>query len=270
MKFDEYRAEPGINASSIKAGNKSMLHMRHEITRKTDEPTKAMQWGSLIHLRVLEPNLMASEACIWDESRRTKEFKAFKAENDGKYIITTDESNQLDEIADSVNKHPEARMILDDSQKERSIFWESARYGAGKARLDCLSGDFIADLKSTNAIEPWAFQWQAYKLGYHLQAGWYCEGVNAIDGHVPAFYVIAVESKPPYDVSVFEYDEEAIAIGREKAIEIAVKYRIAEKLDIFNGVMSDGIETIRLPSWSDEMNAETDISNGETMEASEL
>jgi hypothetical protein len=247
-----------------------MLHMRHEITRKTDEPTKAMQWGSLIHLRVLEPNLMTSWACLWDESRRTKEFKAFKAENEGKYIITTDEMYELDEIAESINKHPEARMILDDSAKEESLFWESSRYGKAKARFDCMAGDFIADLKSTTAIEPWAFQQQAYKLGYHLQAGWYCEGYKELFGNVPAFYVIAVESKPPYDVSVFEYDEEAIAIGREKAIEIAVKYRIAEKLHVYTGVMSEGIQTIRLPSWSDEMNEETDISNGEEMEASEL
>jgi len=252
MKFDEYRKADGINASSIKAGNKSILHMRHEITRKTDTPTAAMQWGSLIHLRLLEPDLMRSEVCVWNESRRTKEYKAFKAENEGKYICTTDEINQLGIIADSVNKHPEARMILEDSAKEQSLFWESSRYGKAKARFDCMSGDFIADLKSTNAIEPWAFQQQAYKLGYHLQAGWYCEGFENKAGHLPAFYVIAVESKPPYDVSVFEYDEEAIAIGREKAIEIAVKYRIAEKLGIYQGVMSEGIQTIRLPSWAEE------------------
>jgi hypothetical protein len=268
MSFDEYRAIKAINASSIKKGSKSMRHMRHEITRESDEPTKAMVWGTLIHLSVLEPSEASESVLVYDGDRRKKDYKEFKAANVGKYIITPDEKDELERITDSVMAHPEAGRIIEDSVKEVSCVWQSQRYGAAKARFDCYGGDYIADLKSTSAIEPWAFQQQAYKLGYHIQAGWYCEGVQEKTGTLPAFYVIAVESSAPYDVSVFEYDEEAIAIGREKAIEIAVRYRCCEATGVFPGVMDHGIETIRLPKWAEEMQ-EQDISTGE-MEASEL
>jgi len=51
LSFDEYRAIEAINASAIKKGQISMLHMRQEITRESTPPTPAMQWGSVIHVK---------------------------------------------------------------------------------------------------------------------------------------------------------------------------------------------------------------------------
>ena len=55
MTYEEYAELPGINATSIKAGVKSMLHMHHCMTGGGHKETPALRWGKLVHLAVLEP-----------------------------------------------------------------------------------------------------------------------------------------------------------------------------------------------------------------------
>jgi len=55
MDFTEYRNAEGINASAIKKGRTSLLHMRAEMLRETNKPTPAMMLGTNIHSAVLEP-----------------------------------------------------------------------------------------------------------------------------------------------------------------------------------------------------------------------
>ena len=53
MTYEEYAALPGINATSIKAGAVSMLHMHHAKTGGGKAATPAMLWGSLVTVRSL-------------------------------------------------------------------------------------------------------------------------------------------------------------------------------------------------------------------------
>jgi len=248
MPFDDYKNAEGINASAIKAGRTSMLHMHHYLNKGDTETTPAMAWGSIVHLAVLEPERMADEVVIWNESKRTKAYKEFCAEHGDKYIISDVERENLETMTEKVNAHPEAGTILHDTQKEVSLFWEN-NAGKCKARIDALDSSLICDLKTTSAIHPAKFQSQAWSLGYFEQMGWYAAGYEAEFGHMPDAYIIALESKAPFDVVVFELSGSALKYGKQEAEKIAKMYQITESQGCtFTGVC-DQIQTLNVPEW---------------------
>jgi hypothetical protein len=264
MPFDEYKVAEGINASAIKAGRTSMLHMHHYINKPESETTPAMEWGSLAHLAVLEPDRLSDEVVTWDASKRTKAYKEFKAENEGKYILSREELSDLEAMIEAVHAHPEAGTILHDTQKEVSLFWEN-NCGKCKARIDALDSSLICDLKTTSAIHPAKFQSQAWSLGYFEQMGWYAAGFESEFGHMPDAYIIALESKAPFDVVVFELSGSALKYGRQEAEKVAKLYQITEKTGCAFEGCCDQIQTLNVPEW-----VETDASTGKATKGMKL
>jgi len=259
MPFADYRAKEGLNASAIKKGRTSLLHLHAEMERVDSDPTPAMVLGTNIHTRVLEPERFENEVAVWrGKARRGKEWTAFKDENEGKTIVTVSELETLDQIYESVLKHPEAIEIIQESQKEVSVFWESPIYGKGKVRMDAVKfNEFWCDLKSTSRIHPREFQSHSWKMGYHIQAGWSAEAMECqgFSADVP-FYLLAIESSSPFDVVLYELDSELVEMGRREAKEIACQYRLAEKRGVFEGVAADGIQVLTAPEWVKEMKSD--------------
>ena len=254
MDFDTYRAQPGINASALKKGRTSLLHMNAEMNRETNAPTPAMLLGTNTHTAILEPERFADEVVMWEgTSRRGKAWDEFKDENASKTIVTPSELKLLADIASSVSKHPEARHVIGTTDKEVSMMWESPEiYGHGKARLDMFTpNELWGDLKSTSKIHPREFQNHAEKMGYFHQAGWAAEGMNRLGLSMDiGYYIVAVESSAPFDVVVYELDFEDVMQARSECRQIAVDYKLALATGKFDGVASDGIQTLRRPEWA--------------------
>jgi len=253
MPFSEYVEAEGINASSIKTGRTSMLHMHSAMTGVYTPPTPAMRLGVLIHTRCLEPLRYADEVVLWEgKTQRGKSWDEFKDDNDGKTIVTPSAQQLLEDIYGSVSSHPEAMQIIAETQKEVSMFWESPDvYGLGKARVDMLKpNELWADLKSTSKIHPREFQSHAEKMGYFHQAGWSAEGMNRMDMSMDiSYYIVAIESSAPFDVVVYDISDEVLG-AREECRKIATEYRLAVDKGIFDGVAPDGIQTLRRPDWA--------------------
>jgi len=247
MKDVDYHAAEGINATSIKAGRKSPLHMHCEMTKTIDTPTPAMVKGTLIHMAVLEPHRMENEIVVCDLNRNTKDYKAVKAEHPDKYILKTAERKELDAIRESALANDEAQHVLQEYDREASIFWKG-KYGKAKARLDCYSSNSIVDVKSTADINPKFLANTVGKYAYHVQAGWYDEGLRTVnDDNEVTFYFLWIESSAPYDVCVSELSSEALTLGRMEAVHIATMYRICEMEGVFPGVGVDGVQTLEVP-----------------------
>ena len=161
-------------------------------------------------------------------------------------------------MVDNLIANPDANKILSESTKEVSLFWQG-KYTPAKARLDCLGNTYAADLKTTTRIVPREFQNQAWGLGYHIQAAWGLEGLKACGHECNRFLIIAVESKPPYDVCVYEMSRDLVNAGKAEALEITRKYSVAKSVDTYSGC-SVGVNMLNVPAWATEG---TDLDFGE-------
>jgi hypothetical protein len=264
MPFAEYRAIPAINASSIKAGAKSMRHMRYAMEHPTGDPTASMRWGKIVHLAILEPDTIGRTLQIWNGrplksgpnkgeitmDRKGPEWQAFVESCGGsdEWIVTPDEMGALMEMSAAVHGDREAHRLIEQTVHEQTVTWTGEMYGAAKGRLDGYDerGDgLVLDLKTTAQIEPRRFAGQFATLGYDMQIGWYCEGTGAKRASV-----IALESKPPYDVVVWRIPDAVIKSGREKAIEIARAYRCCEAANSWPGVAGGEVINMEMPAWA--------------------
>jgi hypothetical protein len=242
--FQEYRALPGINASSIKHGAVSMLHMHHAMTGGDIIDTPAMRWGRLVHLAILEPEKYGRTVSIWNDGRRAgKAWNDFVTASGGtEWIATAEENASLLSLSASVHSNREAHWLIASSEHELSVTWSGERYGCGKARLDMIDrehGKWVADLKTTRRID--SFSRAFFSLRYDIQCGWYVEGTGATQ-----VFILAVESDPPYDVQTYRVPQSVIDKGRETAIEIARTYRAHKITNTFTGV-GGGVDVLELP-----------------------
>jgi len=210
---EEYFKEPYVSNSFLIAFDRSPLHA---MTPK--EATKEMQTGTLIHSYILDQ--IAPVVC--DLDKRTKEYKTFAAENEGKVFITSEQQQMLDAVNDAVNELKiDGRSFCeyyDDGIKEASIFWDDK-----KGKADLISGQYIFDLKKTQDAS--AFHWSIKNYKYYRQAAWYLEGLKAATGKDGRFIFIAIETEPPYGVKMYELDAEYLALGDRENIMSYMAYK---------------------------------------------
>ena len=256
MPFDEYAAAEGLNASTIKAGPKSMKHMKAYKDKGRDDCT-ALRMGRIAHSLTLEEGeAWANALPLWEgKTRNGKVWDAFKLEHaaDIDLHVTPKELAEVKGMADAVLAHPDARRLIENMESEVSIFWESERYGKCKGRLDKYSAELgYAELKTTGQIVPSQFFRTSFNLGYHKQLGWCANGAKLETPTRPCpVHVIAVETKAPHDVVVYRVPPQVLAFGLEEAEEIAMKWRVANLTKTFSGVESEIVD-YELPKWATE------------------
>ena len=250
LTFAEYRARPGLNASTIAKGRTSMLHMRHEATRTKDHRTAAMRWGTLIHSIVLEPVEFAKLAKIIDTpSKRHGEWLR-AVEDHGDFAITPTEHAKLIEIKGRIHGNRIAQHWLSETTHEASLFWAEPIIGPCKARLDAVSESFgLWDLKSTGQIEMRQFGNTSARLGYHVKLGWYRRAFRAVFGkEPPQIGVLAFEADEPYDVVPLPVSVGDVAAGEEIAVRIALEYADCCERGEWPGVYRPGL-TLNFPDY---------------------
>lgn len=249
MPFSEYGRRAGINASILSVVRKSTLHAKDYFDNPKPS-TSAMSVGTLAHAVLLEPD---RAIVAFSGDRRTNAGKAEyaaavdRAGEDG-IVCSIDDYTLALYMRDAVMRNPIARMIVEQTQHEVSLFWSGA-YGQAKGRVDMLSEARLADYKTTAQIEHGAFMRTAENLWYHGKMGWYAEGLKAITGDIPEAWIIAQESASPYDVAVYRIPAHVIEQGRKEAQELAMRWRVAVATGTYQGVAPDVLEYER-PAWA--------------------
>ncbi|MEY2748165.1 MAG: Synechococcus phage, partial [Cyanobacteriota bacterium] len=134
----EYHARPEVSKSGLDMVRRSPLHFWNRYLnpdRIIEPPTAAMTIGSALHTRVLEPHLFDDEYAVAPHcDRRTKEGKMiwadFEAEAAGKTLLKAEDALQIAAMADSLRRHPAARVLLNKAGKaEQSYFWTDDETG---------------------------------------------------------------------------------------------------------------------------------------------
>lgn len=217
MQDQDYFSLPRLSPSGAKVLLKSPARYQHERLHPA-KPSAAMEFGTMLHALVLEPDAFAARyALAPDVDRRTKEGKAaaeqWNADNPGRVAVTSSDWERVHAMSLAVDRSG-ARSLMAGGEMERAIMWE--RDGAAlKAKLDCLGPDHIVDLKTTSADDEDSIQRAAWSYGYHISAAAYQEAAETVTGRKLPKVFVFVTSAAPHDVVILEASQEFIDRGRE-------------------------------------------------------
>lgn len=216
---------PYISNSQLSAFKRSPAHWLHYITEKRAQ-TPAMLLGSVCHCLALRPNDVVKEYFVIDPMKRpqpsmnfnSKENKQWWADQEAlagdRTPIDKETIDNAHNCVLSLQNDPVASKYLQ-GEKEAEIEWDSVGLHF-KGIRDISSDEYIVDLKFTNNADPFAFQRYMRNEGIYRQGGMYLDGEMGGnftgDPHKRVFF-IAVETDPPYGVSVHELDYEVIIDG---------------------------------------------------------
>jgi hypothetical protein len=188
-------------------------------------PTPSMRFGSLVH------HVYAGErVTVYDGDRRGNAWKEFAAAHQDQEVFTATEHARALRCADSLRRTPHAVAVLA-GEVERSIAWSFAGR-ACSSRLDLIGNGLVTDLKTTNCAEPGRFGRAAIgRFAYHAQLAFYVQAARSL-GHDPrAAYIVAVETAPPFAVTVMRLTLSALLEGEKLCRLWMEQLRVCEEND---------------------------------------
>lgn len=261
----EYHANPALGSGAVRtAERRSLAHVRHgldRVARGDLDSDGSRGFGSLLHAAVLEPDRWIREYRPSPSDRRTRAGKAAHAElvRAGATVVDRDDWFAIAEIVGSIGWHPVASRLVSESEHEVSMFGEITLPSGPdpirvKARDDMLLVDdrTIADLKTCSDASPGAFSRAIAIYGYHAQAAWYLDVAHACGLAINRFVILAVETKPPWVVTVYEIDAESIEIGRRENARGLARILEAQRTGAWPGyghAHDEPIQQLGVPYW---------------------
>lgn len=227
LDIEQYHAHPAIGKSHLDAINQSPLHYWARFinpSRIPSIPTPAMQFGSAVHMAVLEPALFdlkyAQAPAIAKTTKAGKEAWAEAAAH-GHILLKPDDWRAIAAIRTAISGHPAASAALSAAGRAEVSFF--ARDHSTKIPIKCrpdylTESGWLIDLKTTKDASIRGFQRSIVNFRYHVQAAHYIDTVKAALGIAArGFCFIAVESEPPHAVQVFRCSQNLIEAGRVEA-----------------------------------------------------
>lgn len=223
------------------------------------ESTKALEFGDIFHEIILAPQL-TQRYCIIPSTvlndqghRKGKAWLDYQAANDGKYLFKDSEFLPAEKLIANIRARERACQFLfdDPGQNEIAIRFDIPELGfIGRCKLDRLLERLIVDVKTTNDASPRAFAKTAFDRGYHRQAAWYQDAVEALRGERLPFVFIACEKVEPYSVRVYELSPEFLAIGAEENEADLRRFAEAKRLNVWDDENADTILELSPPGYA--------------------
>jgi hypothetical protein len=200
--------ELAVRISRLKLMALSPAHYHAAVQKDTYSKER----GSALHSLVLGGKRVLAYP---GKVRRGKEFDAFVAANTNSQILTKADYARAEGMAASVRAHPHAMRVLA-GQHEIELDWKFMGRNC-QSHIDVIGGggEWVTELKSAVTSHPDRFAWQAKKFGYNAQIAFYWEAVLQSGLGIPReAFVVAVESAPPYVVTVMRLTRQALDLGQ--------------------------------------------------------
>lgn len=200
-----YRSAPGVNNSTLKLMRRSPRHYLNALENPEHKDSPALLFGRLVHQAILEPYKPKGYVIRPDGMKfSTKEGKAWRDEQTLP-IIDSEDAERIASITGSVMEHPiwgDVKAGWGDEKSGRtevSVFKKDPTTGLLlKARIDCLIGKRIIDIKTTEDASAASFAKSCQAFGYARQAAFYGLVTGCWD-----FTFLAVEKEAPYACQAF-------------------------------------------------------------------
>lgn len=228
---------------------------------KRREQTAAMLRGSMVHTLVLEPEKYAEQYALAPQcDRRTKEGKLTWqkfiefAERDKLTLVTDEQHNEAEQIANAVLSHPEfskcMSMIDEWSAIEKRIdfYWDDI---ASRCKPDLIlpKHKLCVDLKTTADASPEGFAKSVASFGYHRQQAFYSEAIKQHYGEEFRFIFAVVETSEPYNTAVYELDAASVDAGRQEINLLLDELERRTRDNDWTPEYSKGVRPLALPRW---------------------
>lgn len=246
---EDYHADRDyVSSSQLKKAIDSHANYRYEMSKPRVETRwkkdNAMDFGSLVHCLLLEPEMLDKEFAFIDvEGRqfRSKEDKAYLARlldlHKGKIILPNSAMPKAKICVESALSHPFFKKMLECSgEAEMSGYFQDDFYSIPQRfrpdrKLYDLDGlPAILDVKTTGYFDNFA-KIAKWDLHYDLSAAMYVEGNKKVTGEADVpFYFGVVETVPPFRSAVYKASDRFLEAG-------FVKYRKAlSNVNMANGL----------------------------------
>lgn len=234
-----------VRFSRLKLFGKSAAHYAHGY----GDDTGPMRKGSALHRYLLGDK---SGVVLYPGRRAGKKWDEFKAAHEGTDILIQSEFRDVEGMRKSIERHPRAMALLDGVREER-IEWEMAgRACAGTPDVVHLrtGGKVLVELKTSVSAAPDLFKWQAKRMAYHAQLAWYAHALESTlvyaPGPVTEQYIVAVESAPPYPVTVIRVTDALRKKGERQWRAWFEQLLVCERSGHFPGYVDADVD------WDDE------------------
>lgn len=250
----EYHKLPFLNKSTLDKINKSPAHYIWQKEHPVDFlPTPQMLFGTAFHAMVLEPDKF-KETYIRQlrVDRRTKEgkieYQNYLLENKNKIQLSDEDFLRLDYMYSRLGNNEEALGLLTRGKAEVTALWQDSRLDVRcKAKMDYVRPDhIILDLKTTHNSSAEGFVKSVIDYRYYVQAAFYISAYDHITGVIPKFKIIACETDAPYNVQVYDLNEEWIELGFIAFYENIETYLDCHKTNTWPGYKKSHL---KIPKW---------------------
>lgn len=265
---EQYHAAPGLSFTGMKRFAETPATYSAYL-REEKAPTDDQRLGSLVHMRVLEPEVFKQRVVevdgVW--SHKTKE-KVLELRAAGQFPAKPKEIELSKVMAESILKREKVRNLLAKGAAEVSCFWkepiEVTDPSTGevrieeilcKARPDWLRTEdgIIADIKWYNDLADLPIRKQIYRQKYHWQAQWYLHGLSrALGKKLNLFVHIFIQEKDPYLVRTVALPDAVLEKAHAEFAPLLPRFLQCLKANDWPGY-PDQIEMTNLPdyAWSD-------------------
>lgn len=256
LPANEYYADP-IDAGSLSQSMAKVLLDEGGPARfiaQQDGPREdkaVFDRGTSIHALILgkgSERIVEIEADSW----RTKEAQRQRktAYTVGLTPRLTKELDADREVADAVPAY--VKKLLAGGLPEHSMFWKHHTGLWLRGQMDMYKpGEAILDLKTAADTTTRGLQRAIWDKRYYVQAAWYRRGVEAITGERLPYYVIAIETAPPYLCRVVEIADHYLARGERDMDRAIATYLQCAETGHWPGHPQQ-IEPFDGPPWADD------------------
>lgn len=200
---------PPVRYSWLKHMARSPAHVRHALDHAGDD-TRALRLGRATHSYLLG----GDEVILYEGRRAGAAWEAFESSHPGAVILIASEMEHVNGMRESLHRHDQAMELLSGPHREETIRWKIGDRDC-QSTPDVWGGYRLTELKTTKCADPERFKRDAIWRGYHGQASFYQRALLHRGFAASVVSIVAVESTPPYPVTILELTPRALEAGEK-------------------------------------------------------
>lgn len=255
ITIEDYHANTThMSSTQIKIAKRSLKEL--DWTRRgliTQEKASHFDFGNSFELALLSPVEFAEKVKFYNPDHRPEPEKAmhskaniaWKAEvfDTQQYVINEKGEESYETIKamlESCYADKVIQGLIRNTEYQLSLFWTDDQTGMQlKTRPDICKRkkNVLVNLKTTRDGSPKGFSKDLANLDYPLQACMEISGCIATGAmpSVDAYYWLVVEKVPPFNATIYEYNQEDIKMGMDELDWLLHKIKKAKDEKLFPG-----------------------------------